>query len=172
MSRWSSMHSAISIRAMRPPVFRVIDGAMQTGFTTKPVVAALDALAAAARVPPIGLVLGSGFEDKPRLDSGSGQALSAARQLRRDDRREQGPGDLLCHSRQTGHPASGDAARRHPIDRRMAGSRSASAAAAAATSASAAPPAQRDRGATSSSSSTASRLSIAGARVRRSRIVG
>jgi predicted ATP-grasp superfamily ATP-dependent carboligase len=45
----------------------VIDGAMQRGFTTKPVVAALHALASAARVPPIGLILGSGFEDKSRL---------------------------------------------------------------------------------------------------------
>ncbi len=47
--------------------FRVIDGAVQTGFKTKPVVTALDALAASARTPAIGLVLGSGFEDKPRL---------------------------------------------------------------------------------------------------------
>jgi predicted ATP-grasp superfamily ATP-dependent carboligase len=47
--------------------FRAIDGAMQTGFHTKPLVRALDALASAAQRPPIGLVLGSGFEDKPRL---------------------------------------------------------------------------------------------------------
>jgi predicted ATP-grasp superfamily ATP-dependent carboligase len=40
---------------------------MERGFTTKPVVAALDELASAARFPPIGLILGSGFEDKPRL---------------------------------------------------------------------------------------------------------
>lgn len=48
---------------------RVIDGAMVTGFRTKPLVAALEALAADAPKPPIGLVLGSGFEDKPRLVS-------------------------------------------------------------------------------------------------------
>jgi len=47
--------------------FRVVDGAMQRGFNTKSVVAALEALATAARVYPIGLILGSGFEDKPRL---------------------------------------------------------------------------------------------------------
>jgi predicted ATP-grasp superfamily ATP-dependent carboligase len=47
--------------------FRAIDGAMQTGFRTKPLIRALDALASAAPSPPIGLILGSGFEDKPRL---------------------------------------------------------------------------------------------------------
>jgi predicted ATP-grasp superfamily ATP-dependent carboligase len=46
---------------------RVVDGALQRGFKTEPVVAALEALASAARSPPIGLVLGSGFEDKPGL---------------------------------------------------------------------------------------------------------
>jgi len=48
---------------------RVIDGAVASGFRTKPVIAALDALAASAARSPIGLVLGSGFEDKPRLIS-------------------------------------------------------------------------------------------------------
>jgi predicted ATP-grasp superfamily ATP-dependent carboligase len=46
---------------------RIIDGAMATGFRTKPLVAALNALASSSNAPPIGLVLGSGFEDKPRL---------------------------------------------------------------------------------------------------------
>lgn len=46
---------------------RVIDGAMRTGFRAKPLISALDALVAAAPMPPIGLVLGSGLEDKPRL---------------------------------------------------------------------------------------------------------
>lgn len=46
---------------------QIIDGAMSTGFRTKPLVAALDALASSSNAPPIGLVLGSGFEDKPRL---------------------------------------------------------------------------------------------------------
>ena len=36
-------------------------------FTTKPLIRALDALALRSASPPIGLVLGSGFEDKPRL---------------------------------------------------------------------------------------------------------
>jgi uncharacterized protein len=40
---------------------------MQTGFRTKPLIAALEDLARSAETPPIGLVLGSGFEDKPRL---------------------------------------------------------------------------------------------------------
>lgn len=47
--------------------FRVIDGAMETGFRTKPLIAALDELASSANSSPLGLVLGSGFEDKPRL---------------------------------------------------------------------------------------------------------
>ncbi|MET0408699.1 MAG: ATP-grasp domain-containing protein [Hyphomicrobium sp.] len=47
--------------------YRVIDGAMQTGFRTKPLIAALNDLSASAETPPIGLVLGSGFEDKLRL---------------------------------------------------------------------------------------------------------
>jgi uncharacterized protein len=47
--------------------FRVLDGAMQTGFHTKPLIAALNDLSLSAETPPIGLVLGSGFEDKPRL---------------------------------------------------------------------------------------------------------
>lgn len=46
---------------------RVIDGAMATGFRTKPVIAALTQLSQAAGSKPLGLVLGSGFEDKPRL---------------------------------------------------------------------------------------------------------
>jgi predicted ATP-grasp superfamily ATP-dependent carboligase len=45
---------------------RIVDGAA-AGFHTKPLIAALDALAAAATTKLIGLVLGSGFEDKPRL---------------------------------------------------------------------------------------------------------
>jgi uncharacterized protein len=45
----------------------VVDGAFATGFRTKALVAALDTLVAAAASKPIGLVLGSGLEDKPRL---------------------------------------------------------------------------------------------------------
>ena len=47
--------------------FRVLDGAMPTGFRTKPLIAALEDLSRSARSKPIGLVLGSGLEDKPRL---------------------------------------------------------------------------------------------------------
>ena len=47
--------------------FEIIPDAMRTGFRTKPLIAALDALVAAAPSKPIGLVLGSGLEDKPRL---------------------------------------------------------------------------------------------------------
>ena len=46
---------------------RVIEGAMARGFRAKPLIAALDDLVARAPAKPIGLVLGSGFEDKPRL---------------------------------------------------------------------------------------------------------
>jgi len=56
---------------------RVVDGTAATGFRTKPLLAALEDLAAASPVPPIGLVLGSGFEDKPRLV----EALSARYRL-------------------------------------------------------------------------------------------
>ncbi|AGK57925.1 hypothetical protein HYPDE_31253 [Hyphomicrobium denitrificans 1NES1] len=52
---------------------RIIDGAMATGFRTKPLIAALDALASSSSTPPIGLVLGSGFEDKPRLIAALGR---------------------------------------------------------------------------------------------------
>jgi predicted ATP-grasp superfamily ATP-dependent carboligase len=48
-------------------VVYVIDGAMAAGFRTKPLINALDALAQSVSTPPIGLILGSGFEDKPRL---------------------------------------------------------------------------------------------------------
>jgi uncharacterized protein len=41
--------------------------AARIGFRAKPVFAALAALEAAAPSPPIGLVLGSGFEDRPKL---------------------------------------------------------------------------------------------------------
>lgn len=44
-----------------------IPNAVRAGFTAKPLCAALDALAAHAPSPPIGLVLGSGFEDRPKL---------------------------------------------------------------------------------------------------------
>ncbi|MBT9291895.1 ATP-grasp domain-containing protein [Hyphomicrobiaceae bacterium 22] len=44
-----------------------VEGALATGFRRDGLVAALDRLAADAPSPPIGLVLGSGFEDRPRL---------------------------------------------------------------------------------------------------------
>lgn len=47
--------------------FRVVDNAMTNGFRAKPLLAALDALVAEAPSQPIGLVLGSGLEDKLRL---------------------------------------------------------------------------------------------------------
>ena len=46
---------------------RVVDDAMATGFRAKTLIAALDALVASAPTTPIGLVLGSGLEDKFRL---------------------------------------------------------------------------------------------------------
>lgn len=46
---------------------RVIDGAMRSGFRAKSLIAALDDLCTNAVSKPIGLVLGSGFEDKPKL---------------------------------------------------------------------------------------------------------
>jgi len=41
--------------------------AARIGFRTRQTIAALDELAASAPSPPIGLVLGSGFEDRPKL---------------------------------------------------------------------------------------------------------
>lgn len=46
---------------------RIVGDAMRTGFRAKPLIAALDALVANADTKPIGLVLGSGLEDKLRL---------------------------------------------------------------------------------------------------------
>lgn len=46
---------------------RAVDDAMSHGFRAKPLIAALDALVANAGTKPVGLVLGSGLEDKLRL---------------------------------------------------------------------------------------------------------
>lgn len=46
---------------------RVIPEVMERGFYAKSLVAALDALCSVAPTPPLGVVLGSGLEDKPRL---------------------------------------------------------------------------------------------------------
>ncbi|MGD9783788.1 MAG: ATP-grasp domain-containing protein [Hyphomicrobiaceae bacterium] len=45
----------------------VVPGALQRGFRSKPLLGALSRLAARAPTPPIGLVLGTGFEDRPAL---------------------------------------------------------------------------------------------------------
>lgn len=47
--------------------YRQIEGASTKGIRAKPILKALEALRDRAPTPPIGLVLGSGFEDKPRL---------------------------------------------------------------------------------------------------------
>ncbi|MEJ1160822.1 ATP-grasp domain-containing protein [Prosthecomicrobium sp. N25] len=44
-----------------------VEGALRTGFRRRSLLAALERLAAGAPSPPIGLVLGSGFEDRPGL---------------------------------------------------------------------------------------------------------
>ena len=44
-----------------------IPNAVRIGFRAKPLFAALDALVARSGTPPIGIVLGSGFEDRPKL---------------------------------------------------------------------------------------------------------
>jgi len=46
---------------------RCVTDAARIGFRAKPVFSALAELAASAATPPIGLVLGSGFEDRPKL---------------------------------------------------------------------------------------------------------
>jgi len=46
---------------------RCLPARVQVGFTARPLMAALESLAADAPSPPIGLVLGSGFECNPRL---------------------------------------------------------------------------------------------------------
>jgi predicted ATP-grasp superfamily ATP-dependent carboligase len=47
--------------------WRCLPARVQVGFTTRPLLAALESLAAEAPSPPIGLVLGAGFECNPRL---------------------------------------------------------------------------------------------------------
>lgn len=47
--------------------FAQIPNAVRNGFTAKPLFAALDELIARAPSKPIGIVLGSGFEDRPKL---------------------------------------------------------------------------------------------------------
>ena len=46
---------------------RSLPARVQVGFTTRPLLAALESLAAEAPSPPVGLVLGAGFECNPRL---------------------------------------------------------------------------------------------------------
>lgn len=46
---------------------RCLDDAVHAGFRAKPLIAALEALSAEAPDAPVGLVLGSGFEDTPKL---------------------------------------------------------------------------------------------------------
>ncbi|MGL4396659.1 MAG: ATP-grasp domain-containing protein [Hyphomicrobium sp.] len=53
--------------------YRQIENAVRVGFSAKPLVTALDALVAAAPAPPIGIIVGSGFEDRPRLLASLGQ---------------------------------------------------------------------------------------------------
>jgi len=48
---------------------RCLPARVQVGFTARPLIAALESLVAEASSPPIGLVLGSGFECNPRLVS-------------------------------------------------------------------------------------------------------
>lgn len=48
---------------------RCLGDALHAGFRAKPLIAALNAVAAQAPSAPVGLVLGSGFEDTPRLVS-------------------------------------------------------------------------------------------------------
>lgn len=47
--------------------FRIVPGVMDGGFNTKTLISVLDALVDAAPSKPIGIVLGSGLEDKPQL---------------------------------------------------------------------------------------------------------
>ena len=86
--------------------FRVLDGVMETGFRTKPLIAALEDLSRSASSKPIGLVLGSGFEDKPRLVA----ALASRFKLLGSDAATykacKDPTDLLRSARQARHSAS------------------------------------------------------------------
>lgn len=52
---------------------RCLPARVQVGFTTRPLLAALESLTAAAPTPPVGLVLGTGFECNPRLVARLGQ---------------------------------------------------------------------------------------------------
>ena len=48
-------------------LYAQLPNAVRTGFSAKPLFAAIDTLIAQASTPPIGIVLGSGFEDRPKL---------------------------------------------------------------------------------------------------------
>ena len=61
------MRSATATRPSIAAAACCVTDAARIGFRAKPVFAALAALEAAAPSPPIGLVLGSGFEDRPKL---------------------------------------------------------------------------------------------------------
>lgn len=55
---------------------RTLPARVQVGFTYRPLCAALESLAAAAPSPPVGLVLGAGFECNPRLVARLGQRFA------------------------------------------------------------------------------------------------
>ena len=113
---------------------RCVTDAARIGFRAKPVLAALAALEAAAAAPPIGLVLGSGFEDRPEAHRRAVAPLSAASATTpRQIARAKNPTGAVRPARHARHRAPRDAAR--PAERcAPAGCRSASAAAAARTS--------------------------------------
>ena len=107
-----------------------IDGDLERGLEWPPLAAALERLAAGRE--PIGVVCGSGFEDRPDLLDRIGGALAAPRQFRRDGRAGKGsrePGGALRSD--AAFPIRDGARRR----RARAGSRSRSAAPADRTSA-------------------------------------
>lgn len=81
-----------------------LSNAVRTGFSAKPLFAAIDTLVAQAQTRPIGIVLGSGFEDRPKLID-SLDSLSAAWHQGRNGRGAERPCALL---KQLGiaHPAT------------------------------------------------------------------
>ena len=110
LSRWSSMPSAISIRAKRPPISTSSTAPCRRGFKTKTVVAALDALAAAAPRPADRPHSRFRFRRQTQADSGSRQTLPTARQRAETIARAKDPATFFAAARQTGHSASRDAA--------------------------------------------------------------
>jgi uncharacterized protein len=86
--------------------FRCLAEATRTGFRAAPLFAALDSLTRSAPRPPIGLVLGSGFEDVPKLVAGLARRVKLIGNNAEQIARAKDPGSFfaLLDALQIAHP--------------------------------------------------------------------